>query len=265
MKKLLLLVVFACFLASCNVTESIVFDQDGSGEYLVTYQMGEAMKAMTEAMGGGDEKKEGGEVMDTVMVFADLMETYKDSIASLSEEKQQAFESIKDMYMKMKVDEGNGIMDIGMGLNFDSIDDLTDINEKLRNIQNINEQGDQLDALRDNSPLGNFMGSDKNAIAYDFSDKGFSRVTKINISEDQAEEAMESLFDEADEENQQFMEYFKEADYTVKLTFPKAVKTIDIEGAEFSKDRKTVTYKANWVEYLKNPKLLDVNVTFVDE
>ena len=51
----------------------------------------------------------------------------------------------------------------------------------------------------------------------------------------------------------------------MKLTFPKAVKSIDIDGAEFSDDRKTVTYKTNWVEYLKNPKLLDVNVKFFDE
>ncbi|WP_111685390.1 hypothetical protein [Winogradskyella tangerina] len=264
MKKLLLLVVFACFLASCNVTESIVFDQDGSGEYLVTYEMGEAIKAMSEAMGGSNEKKEGGEVMDTVMVFADIMETYKDSIAALPEDKQQAFESIKDMYMRMKIDEDKSIMDIGMGLNFESIDDLKDINEKLKSIQSINEQGDQIDAIRDSSPLGNFMGSD-NAIMYDYSDKGFSRKTKIELEEGQAETAMEALFDEADEENQQFIEYFEEADYTVKLTFPKAVKTIDIEGAKFSADRKTVTYTSNWVEYLKNPKLLDVNVTFVDE
>ena len=265
MKKLFLFVMLACFLSSCNVTESIVFDQDGSGEFLVTYQMGDAVKAMSEAMGGGDEKKEGGEVMDTTMVFADMMEIYKDSIASLSEEKQQIFESVKDMYMKMKIDEENGIMDIGMGLDFESITDLKDINEKLKNLKKINEQGDQLDVLRDSSPLGNFMGSDSNALEYEFTDKGFSRTTNIVLEEGQSEEVMEALFDAEDESNQQFMEYFEEADYTIKLTFPKEVKSIDIEGAEISKDRKTVTYKANWIEYLKNPKLLDVNVIFVDE
>ncbi len=58
------------------------------------------------------------------------------------------------------------------------------------------------------------------------------------------------------------MDYFESAYYNVKLTFPKAVKSISVDRVEFSKDKKTVTYKVNWIEYLKNPNLLDVNVEF---
>ena len=61
------------------------------------------------------------------------------------------------------------------------------------------------------------------------------------------------------------MDYFENAFYNVKQTFPKAVKSISIESAELSDDKKTVTYKMNWIEYLKNPMSLDVNVEFVDE
>ena len=73
------------------------------------------------------------------------------------------------------------------------------------------------------------------------------------------------MFDETSESNQEFVDYFENASYTIKLTFPKAVKSISVEGAEFSKDRRTVIYKTNWIEYLKNPKLLDTNVEFVNE
>ncbi len=267
MKKLFLLIIFACFIASCNVTESIAFNQDGSGEFLVTYEMGEAMKAMTKAMGGEEnsEKKEGGEIMDTTMVFADIMETYKDSVAALPEEKRLAMEAVKDMYMKMHINEDEGVMNFGMGMDFESIEELKDMNQKLKKIQSLNSQGDQVDAMKDNSPLGKFMGNENSNVAYSYTDKGFSRATSIKMNDDETEEAIDELFDETDEGNQQFLEYFKGSFYNVKLTFPKAVKSIDIDGAEFSDDRKTVTYKTNWVEYLKNPKLLDVNVKFFDE
>ncbi len=267
MRKVFLIIVFACFIASCNVTESIVFNQDGSGEFLATYEMGEAIKAMSVAMGGDEnkEKKEGGEIMDTTIVFADIMETYKDSVAALPEEKRLAMEAVKDMYMRMQINEDEGVMSFGMGMQFESIDDLKDIRKKLKKIQSLNSQGDQVNAMKENSPLGNFMGNENNDVAYIYTTDGFSRMTSIKLPYEATEDAIDELFDETDESNQQFLEYFEGSFYNVKLTFPKAVKSIDVEGAEFSDDRKTVTYKTNWVEYLKNPKLLDVNVKFVDE
>lgn len=267
MKKLFLLFALVAFLTSCNVTESIVFNGDESGQYLVTYQMGDAMKAFTEKMGGGadnSEKKEKGEVMDTTMVFADMMETYKDSIAALPEEKRLAMEAVKDMFMTMKMDEDAGQMDIGIGLNFDSLEDLKDIQEKIKKVQSLNGQGDQLNAVKSGSPIGKFMGSDGENVIYKMNGSSFERITKMEISEEELQ-SMAELFDETDESDKEFMQYFEESYYNVTLTFPKAVKSIDVEGAKFSEDRKTVTYRANWIEYLKNPLLLDVKVEFVDE
>ncbi|APY08916.1 hypothetical protein BWZ20_11655 [Winogradskyella sp. J14-2] len=267
MKNIFLLIVLACSVASCNVTESIVFNQNGSGNFLLSYEMGDAMKAMTESMGDNSdkEKKEGGEVMDTTMVFADIMETYKDSVAALPENKRLAMEAVKDMYMRMQINEEEGIMNFGMGMQFESIAELKDLNEKFKKIQSLNAQGEQVDAMKENSPLGNFMGNENSDVAYMYTNDGFSRMTSIKVPDEATEDAMDELFDETDESNQQFLDYFQSSFYTVKLTFPKTVKSINIEGAEFSDDRKTVSYKTNWVDYLKNPKLLDVNVKFVDE
>ena len=156
-------------------------------------------------------------------------------------------------------------MNFGMGMQFKSVEDLKDLGEKFKKIQSLNGQGEQLDAMKDNSPLGKFMGNENSDVVYMYTSKGFSRITSIKKLDEATDDAIVELFDETDESNQQFLEYFKGSFYNVKLTFPKAVKSTDIEGAEFSDDRKTVTYKTNWVEYLKNPKLLDVNVKFADE
>jgi len=267
MRKLIVLFIFGVFLTSCNVTESIVFSDNQSGEYLITYQMGDAMKAFAESMGKGSdnsEKKEKGEVMDTTMVFAEIMETYKDSVAALPEEKRLAMEAVKDMFMTMKMDEDEGVMDIGIGLKFDSLDDLKNIQEKIQKVQSLNGQGDQLNAMKDGSPIGKFMGADGENIVYNLTANGFERITAMQLTEDELQ-TMDELFDETDEEDKEFMEYFEESYYNVKLRFTKPIKSVSFEGAEISKDRKTVTYKANWIEYLKNPLLLDVKVEFVDE
>ncbi|WP_299366545.1 hypothetical protein [Winogradskyella sp.] len=267
MKKLFVLCALACLLVSCNVTESIVFNDSRSGEYLMTYKMGEAMKAFTEKMGGGvssSEEKEKGEVMDTTMVFADIMETYKDSVAALPEDKRLAMEAVRDMFMTMKMDEDEGIMDIGIGLKFKSIDDLKDIQDKIKKVQSLNGQGDQLDAMKDGSPLGKFMGSDQERVTYNMTSNGFERITVLEITE-QEEQSMAELFDETDESDKEFMAYFEESFYLIELTFPKKVKSVSFEGAQISEDGKTVTCKASWIDYLKDPLLMDVKVEFVNE
>lgn len=265
MKNILILVGLSCFLSSCNVTESIVFKEDGSGKFLVSYDMGEAMKAMSEAMSGGHmEMQKSGKTMDTTMVFADIMEIYKDSVSALPEDKCMAMEAVKDMFMTMNRNEDEAVLNFGIGLNFNSITDLKDISEKLKKVQGLNAQSNQVDTLANNFALGNFMGAKNNKVAYELTKNVFSRTT-IEKPEDSDKVSENELFDETDENNEMVMHYFKSAYYTIKLTFPKAVKSISAEGAVFSEDRKTVTYKANWVDYLKDSKVLDVNVKFVDE
>lgn len=255
---------------SCTVTESIVFNEDNSGEFLVSYDMGQVMAQMGDMFNEGgndaaDEKEKTGKVMDTMMVFSEIMETYKDSVAALPEEKRLAMEAVKDMYMKMHMDQDNGVFDFGVGMNFSSIDDLLNIQEKIRKAQSLNAQNDQVGAMKENSPMGKFMGNDNNNVQYQLTDNGFARVTSLELPEGADMSELEAMFDENDESNKQFMAYFENAFYNVKLTFPKRIKSTSIEGAVISEDGKTVTYKSNWIDYLKDPMSLDVKVEFVDE
>ena len=255
---------------SCNVTESIVINEDNSGEFYMGYDMAKVMTEMGDAFGGGEksedsEEKEKGKVMDTIMVFSEIMETYKDSVAALPEDKRLAMEAIKDMYMKMHMDEDQGIFDFGVGMNFKSIDDLKDIQDKIKKAQSLNAQSGQAESIKKNSPFGKFMGSDDNGLSYSYTDKGFSRLTTLVIPEGAEMPELEKLFDENDESNKEFMTYFEDAYYNIKLTFPKKIKSTSKEGAVISEDGKTVTYKTKWIDYLKNPMSLDVDVEFVDE
>ena len=167
------------------------------------------------------------------------------------------------------MDEDKGEFDFGVGMNFNSIDDLQGIQDKIKKAQSLNSQGQQADAMKENSPFGKFMGNDNVGMNYTLTENGFSRMTEYKLPEgadmEEFEQKLDELFDETDDSNEQFMAYFQEATYNVKYTFPKKVKSTTIEGATISEDGKTVTYHVNWIDYLKNPKSLDVDIEFVDE
>lgn len=263
---ILLLVVITIGFSSCTVKESIVFNEDCSGNFLVSYDMATVMSQMKDAFSEGEDatnskEKKPSKVIDTLMVFSDIMENYKDSVAALPEEKRMALEVVKDMYMKMKMDEDSGIFDFGVGLQFKSIDDLKGIQKKIEKAKTLNSQNSQVDAIKEGSPLGKFLANNENNVVYNLTNTGFSRVT--NITKEASSEAFE--LDENNEEDKQFLEYFENAFYIVEYTFPKAIKSTSVEKAQLSEDKKTVTYKFNWIEFLNNPKLLDINIEFENE
>lgn len=263
---LFLVVVIAVCFSSCTVKESIVFHEDGSGKFFVSYDMASIMSQMKGAFSEGKEdanasNKKESKVIDTTMVFNEIMETYKDSIAALPEEKRLALQIVKDMYMKMKMDEVNGVFDFGIGLDFKSITDLKGIQKKIEKAKTLNSQNNQVDAIKEGSPLGKFMANDKNSVDYSFTGNGFSRHTEI--SEEESGEAFK--LDENDEGGQEFLDYFEDSFYIVEYTFPKKIKSFSVENAELSGDKKTITYKLNWIDFLSNPKLLDVNIEFENE
>jgi len=257
MNKVITLLLLALCLFNCKVKETIVFEEDGSGKFLVSYDMSEMLEQMKQTMGGVDsENSKEKKVMDTTMVFNDMMEEFKDSIASLSTEERKAIEALKDMYMTMKMDEENGVFNMGIGLNFKKVEDLKGIGEKIKKAKSLNKKNDQVDIMKESSPIGKFMGDeDKNNVKYLFTDDGFSRITYVDESEE-IEKVGEGEGDE------QFMEYFEEATYVVEYTFPKKIKSVSVKGAELSKDKKTVSYEVKWVDFINNPKALDFSVEF---
>lgn len=274
MKKVIVCLVFLGLLSSCNVTETIVFNEDGSGEFLVGYDMGEMMKQLKDTMGDseaeaidddGSDKKEQKKVMDTTMIFADLIKTYKDSIPSdATAEELLALEYIKDMYMTMQVDEENDKMNMGIGLKFKSMEELKGIGDKIKEAQKFSGNKDKVEAAKTGSQMGKFMGNDDAKVDYDYNENGFTRITNLPVLTEEETEAQAILFSEDDESDMDFMKYFESSFYTVKLVFPKRIKSVDVEGAVISEDGKSVTYKTSWVDYIKNPQTLDVDVKFYE-
>ena len=48
--------------------------------------------------------------------------------------------------------------------------------------------------------------------------------------------------------------------YSVKYTFPKKIKKVSIEDAEISADGKMVTFQRKFINYIKDPDALDIEI-----
>ena len=97
------LALVALLCVSCNISERIVFNDDMSGQYESAFDMSSIMKLANQAAPKDPDKEY--KVMDTLMVFSEIMETYKDSISQLSVEEQTKLEKLKGMTMRMHMDE----------------------------------------------------------------------------------------------------------------------------------------------------------------
>ncbi|MBT8265460.1 MAG: hypothetical protein KJP20_02860 [Bacteroidia bacterium] len=272
----LIITVIIMSFNSCAVKEQLVFNEDGSGTFLVTYDMSQIMSQMGDAfqdIGPEDDKeddedsteikeKKPNTVIDSIIYFKDIFEQYKDSIAQMTDRERYEMETLKDMYMTMKMNEELKMFNYGIGLEFKKVEDLKDIQERVEKAKSFNEQGEQLDMMKEGSPMGKYMGDGDQKVDYYFTETSFSRVT--TMPEKAVDDTLD-LNDNPEEGDDSFSEELEGSFYSVEITFPKRIKSTSVKDALISEDGKTVSYKVNWADYLKDPKLLDISVEFENE
>lgn len=267
MKKLTLL--FACvatlFLTSCNFTEEITFNEDGSGEFIMNYDMAQMMTALEE-MGMSDSKKEEKEkktkVIDSVVYFKDMLVERADSIAQLPEDEQKQLKAMEDVVMKIKMNEDEGLFNFGFGSTFKSLEELPEALENIEKAKKLNNKGNPQAGKMSESAFAKSSENMLEKVGFTFDGKTFSRFLKEE-PESASEEEMESLKAEM-EEMGEMKAMFEEMSYTLVYNFPKKVKSVTNNNAKISEDGKTVTLKMNFMEMVKSPKASNIDVVLED-
>ncbi|MEH6535452.1 MAG: hypothetical protein V7719_03595 [Psychroserpens sp.] len=262
MKRYLFVIASLFLLSSCNFTEEITFNEDGSGEFIVSYDMSQVMKTMNEEMGGG-ETKEGKEKVkvDSVLYFKDLLVDKADSIAKLPQEEQDRIKSLEDIVMKMKMDEDKGVFSIGVGSTFKSLADLPEALEKIDEAKSFNSKNDQSMAKMGESEVAKASENMFKYIDFSYDGKTFSRSLKADY--EQSTDDLESLNKEITQMGEA-KDMFESMSYTLVYNFPKTVKSVTNDNAEISKDGKTVTLTMNFIEMMKSPEMMTLDVILED-
>jgi len=233
--------LLAAFMVSCNFTEEIHFNEDGSGRLNIHFN-GNEMMAMLASM---DSTSTPEKIIDSTLVFKDLLEEKKDSIATLSPEEQAKLKKLEPFSMRMVMDKDNGKMDFEMFSDFKNVEE---VNDALNTFQEASKLG-PTPAGNSPSPIKNSDPSTK--VNYVFDGNTFSRTTSI-IDQESFEKGLDSL--------QGAEMFLSGSTYTFKYHFPRRVKKVNVEGATFSMDGRTMIYEVNFMDMLKRPESINLEI-----
>ena len=258
MKQILLLIVCAFLLTSCNFTEEITFNNDGSGEFVMSYDMGEVMKVLEEMSGEKKEKEDKDKVkIDSVVYFKDMLVEKADSIAQLPKEEQEQLKALESIVMKMKMDEDTGQFDFGFGSTFTSLENLPEALEKIEQVKKMNSKDNPQFSKMDESAVSKSAESMFEYIDFAYDGNTFSRSLKKDY--EKSPENIESLETEISQMGDS-KEMFEKMSYTLVYNFPKKIKSVSNKNAQISEDGKTVTLKINFIEMIKDPEITTLDV-----
>lgn len=247
MKKLVYLLTVAYFVLSCNVTESIIFDNNMSGQYNTAFDMATMMEYANE---NRPPSKEGPkrEKIDTTIVFDDLYKTHKDSIAALSDEERAEFDKLKGMTLKMHMDEEKSIFNFEMSKKFKEFKELMTIYDQLDGTMDYAKNLSNKDGQAPHEQMDELTKTEK--VIFSFENNTFYRFQPATAKqeEDELEGVLED--DDGDEMKDMFMmqfeEIFSNSFHTLTYKFLKKIKSVSSENAVISEDGMTVTYKVPW-------------------
>lgn len=259
MKKFVFSIAVAVLtLVSCNVQERIMFDNNMGGTYESSFDLSGMLKIANEGRPAGIERES--EKMDTLFVFNDLMEQYKDSIATLSPGKQAELEKMKDMSMRMVMDEEAGIFKLSVAKEFKNFEEVEFVSYQMDEMMNMakSETGQQ----SDQGGMNDMLKADK--VKYVFENNTFRRVdAKLANLEDE-----DVPNDEAPVENEmaeammqgmmgEFEDALRESMMVLEYSFPKKIKSVSHENATISEDGKSVRFEVDWKTLTDNKTLLE--------
>lgn len=248
-KKIVLLLV-VLFAASCNFTENLDVNPNGTGTFSLEMD-GSGFMAMAgdKVMGQMDETKQKKNI-DTTFAFKQLLEGYKDSIAKLSPEKQAELKKLENFVISMKMNAEKKEFLMTVNTPFKNVNELENL---MGSMKNLNELKGKQEKNAMPIPSGDIFGNSDTKLSFTYNGKKFTRKTIVPKKETKKVETdslgMAKMF-------------FASSKYTLKYHFPKPVKKVSNPDAMFSADRKTITIQYPFTDYTDNPEKLNLNVEF---
>jgi hypothetical protein len=227
-------------LISCQFTETIVFNEDGSGKMSIEMDMGEMIAFGADSTDSIAIKK------DTLIFIKDILEEKKDSISKLPEAEQRKLRRMENYEMRMKMDSEKNELLFNLGVSFKSIEKanglLEGFGDSMSLMPNTGED------LKFDADQGN---SDAIAVDYSFKKGKFKREAYIK------DEQMHKMQVDSLKGSESWLQNMK---YTLKYTFPKKIVKSSIDDATYSLDVKTIEVTRSFVAYIKDPNVLDLEI-----
>src|SRR5690606_28195076 len=241
MKKLYFLFLsISVFLTSCQFSENIYINDDGSGKMSLVFDGSELMKM------GGDSTQTSEKAIDSILVFKEFLKEKMDSIAQLSKEEQESLKSLENFTMHTKIDPESQEMKVDMFTDFKNVEELQDVMAAMSKANSLGKDEEDED-----NPFSSFGNSTATEMEYSFKKGVFKRKATI-VDKELHQQALDSI-GEAEM-------MFASSSYVLNYHFPRPIKSVSNENALFSADKKSFRLEISFLEYLKNPEVLHLEV-----
>ncbi|MCB0464703.1 MAG: hypothetical protein KDC78_03365 [Aequorivita sp.] len=240
-QKLLFILALAFTATSCQFTETMVMNEDGSGTMTVELNLNEMMAF------GGDAMKDSTQMkMDTIVYMKQFLEEKKDSISKLSAKEQEKLKKLENFNIHMKMDSETSEMIYDISTQFKNVSEANDILSGLEQAGDLMPDPDSNTEIKKEEDSPEVIG-----VNYSFKKGVFKRDAYIK-DEKMHQQQVDSM--------KQAEAFMGSSNYTLNYTFPKKIKKVSNPEATFSDDKKTVRVQASFIAYFKNPDLLDLEV-----
>lgn len=239
--KIIILFISIISLSSCQLTEKINFNNDGSGTYKLKVDMSAMMSSMKGMQDEADKKEKEPEVVDTIIHFKDILAEKKDSIAKLPADEQAKLKALEDLKLHVSINEKKNIAVTEFMFDFKNISELKNIQERIEKANSISQGNPEEENIQPTE------------VVYHFDGKTFHReVVEKKLTEEQKEAYKKSM-----EQGSQMLEG---SSFQIEYHFPRPVKSTTFKDATFSSDRKTIYIKSDMKKITEDPKFLDFKV-----
>ncbi|MGM8360690.1 hypothetical protein ACSV4D_02115 [Flavobacterium sp. ARAG 55.4] len=235
-------------LTSCNFTENIDVQPDGSGKFSLEMDGAGLMAMAGDKLGEQFGAKNNAKAIDSTFSFKEIFEAKKDSIAKLSAEQQAALKKLENFVMNIKMNPEAQQLLFSMNTPFKSVNELGGLMESMSAMKDLKGKSD-----KNSNPAAIMSGMNNAQLSFNYDGKNFSRKAVVDKN------AINKIA--ADSTGMTKM-IFASSKYTLKYHFPKAVKSVSNPDALFSADRKTITVEYPFTDYSENPEKLNLNVVF---
>ncbi|MBU2946972.1 hypothetical protein [Zobellia uliginosa] len=237
--RILATVFITVLFVACNFTEEIHFKADGTGKMNIGFDGGEMLQMLPSS-----DSTQLEEVIDSTIVFKDLLREKKDSIAQLSQEQQAELKKLEPFSLHMMMDAEKGIMNFEM---FTDFKDVSEVNDAFNAFQSASSIG----PAAGSKPMPKNSANEATQVDYTFKKGKFERKATITDTE---------LFQKSIDSLETAEMFLSSSTYTFKYHFPKRVKSTNVEEATFSMDGKTMIYEVNFLDMIKDPESILIEV-----
>lgn len=236
-----MLAVMLTFFTSCQFSENIYINEDGTGKMSFTMDGSELMDMMGEEMAKGEE-----ESIDSIISFNEFFKEQADSIAKLPQADQDKLKQLENFKMHMIMSTEDKKMSFDLFTDFKNVGELQDMFAAMNTAGSLDKNNNTK-----SNPLSK-MGSDgATKVDYSLENNIFTRTVTI-LDKEKVASMKDSLG--------QAKMMFASSNYTLNYHFPRKIKSVSIEGAIISEDGKSFSTSVNFMQYLTDPKLLNVAV-----